>query len=330
MTSLEASLETCLYHAGTRAGRSSASTPSCSACGWSRAGPAGSRCGSAAECCLLFDRETLAARARRRSRTTAPRAGTRLPAGVRTAGDYEAWRGGSRAQGSRSPTSTIGTAVAARSTSRSGRQPARDRRRRPVAGVSGARSDGERTLSERELNRALLARQLLLERSAVVAAEGARADRRDPGAVRAVDVRRALDAGSRASSATSSRGRSSAARSSREPRCGRRSTCSPRPTGGRSRSRSASGAARCGCAITATGRRAEQMAAAARRVRKRLAEGPVDRKELQELIGFGPQGITGINALARPGPGTALGHLGAPPGGSFADAGGLARRGRRS
>ena len=39
---------------------------------------------------------------------------------------------------------------------------------------------------------------------------------------------------------------------------------------------------------------AEQMVAAARRVRKRLAEGPVDRKELAGMIGFGPQGVTGI------------------------------------
>lgn len=40
---------------------------------------------------------------------------------------------------------------------------------------------------------------------------------------------------------------------------------------------------------------AKQMAAAARRVRRRLAEGPVAREELQQLIGMGPQGISGIN-----------------------------------
>ena len=40
---------------------------------------------------------------------------------------------------------------------------------------------------------------------------------------------------------------------------------------------------------------AAQMAAAVRRVRPRLAKGVVERKELQELIGFGPQGISGIN-----------------------------------
>jgi Winged helix DNA-binding domain len=40
---------------------------------------------------------------------------------------------------------------------------------------------------------------------------------------------------------------------------------------------------------------AAQMAAAARKARKRLGEGPVPRKELVDLIGMGAQGITGIN-----------------------------------
>jgi hypothetical protein len=40
---------------------------------------------------------------------------------------------------------------------------------------------------------------------------------------------------------------------------------------------------------------AKQMAAAVRSVRPLLAEGPVARKDLQELIGLGPQGISGIN-----------------------------------
>jgi hypothetical protein len=40
---------------------------------------------------------------------------------------------------------------------------------------------------------------------------------------------------------------------------------------------------------------AEELAAAARRVRKRLADGPIPRKELVDLIGKGPAGITGIN-----------------------------------
>ena len=73
---------------------------------------------------------------------------------------------------------------------------------------------------------------------------------------------------------------------------------------------------------------AEQMVAAARRVRKRLAEGPVDRKELAGMIGFGPQGVTGITLwldLVRVPPsgtwerrradrfGDAAAWLGAPP-----------------
>src|SRR3954465_10773400 len=67
-----------------------------------------------------------------------------------------------------------------------------------------------RTLTQRDLNRALLARQLLLERSpaplpralermppARAAAAGAGADRRDPGAVRPLDVLRAVVAPAR-------------------------------------------------------------------------------------------------------------------------------------
>lgn len=38
-----------------------------------------------------------------------------------------------------------------------------------------------------------------------------------------------------------------------------------------------------------------EMAAAARRAAPRLAEGPLERGELQELVGKGPQGISGIN-----------------------------------
>ena len=40
---------------------------------------------------------------------------------------------------------------------------------------------------------------------------------------------------------------------------------------------------------------AAEMAAAARKVRKRLADGPIPRKELVDLIGKGPAGVTGIN-----------------------------------
>ena len=60
---------------------------------------------------------------------------------------------------------------------------------------------------------------------------------------------------------------------------------------------------------------AEQMVAAARRVRKRLAEGPVDRKELAGMIGFGPQGVTGITlgstwcGYRPPAPGSAGGRI---------------------
>ena len=59
-----------------------------------------------------------------------------------------------------------------------------------------------RMLSRRELNRALLARQLLLERATLPLPARARARLRDPGAVRAVDVHRAVVAARRASSAT--------------------------------------------------------------------------------------------------------------------------------
>jgi hypothetical protein len=45
----------------------------------------------------------------------------------------------------------------------------------------------------------------------------------------------------------------------------------------------------------ADGPSAPEMAAAARRVARRLAEGPVARAELLELIGRGPQGVSGIN-----------------------------------
>jgi hypothetical protein len=39
----------------------------------------------------------------------------------------------------------------------------------------------------------------------------------------------------------------------------------------------------------------KRMQAAVREVRPRLADGPLARKEMQELIGLGPQGISGIN-----------------------------------
>ena len=54
-------------------------------------------------------------------------------------------------------------------------------------------AEAERILSTAELNRALLARQMLLERKRLLAAQGAGADRRNPGPVRALDVHRAVD-----------------------------------------------------------------------------------------------------------------------------------------
>lgn len=48
-------------------------------------------------------------------------------------------------------------------------------------------------------------------------------------------------------------------------------------------------------AYARTGPSAAQMAAAAKRVRKRLADGPITRAELQELVGGGPQGTNRIN-----------------------------------
>jgi hypothetical protein len=41
---------------------------------------------------------------------------------------------------------------------------------------------------------------------------------------------------------------------------------------------------------------AREMAAIARRVGERLAEGPIERRELQEMVGKGPQGISAINS----------------------------------
>ena len=80
-----------------------------------------------------------------------------------------------------------------------------------LAGPVSRQWPGAGLLTARELNRALLARQMLLERVKAPAAPGARADGRAPGAVRPVDVHRALVAAWRASSERPSRERSSAA-----------------------------------------------------------------------------------------------------------------------
>jgi uncharacterized protein YcaQ len=54
---------------------------------------------------------------------------------------------------------------------------------------------------------------------------------------------------------------------------------------------------------------AAEMAAAARKVRRRLADGPIPRKELHDLIGKGSAGVTGINLW--------LGLVRVPPSGTW-------------
>ena len=127
------------------------------------------------------------------------------------------------------------------------------RAREPGAEIGAVAPRGERTLTQRELNRALLARQLLLDRVAF------RSRARSSGSAESrINTRRTRTSGcgraSRASAETTSHARSSDARSSRRRSCGRRSTSSHGATSGRLRSRSDGRSASGGCACTSLGR----------------------------------------------------------------------------
>ena len=154
-------------------------------------------------------------------------------------------------------------------------------------------AETERALSTAELNRALLARQMLLERKRLPAL-GAGADRRHPGPILALDVRGALDSARGVPAREADPG-------ARAPHCGAGNAAAgddpPGHPGGlvavlsrvcRLRRERWLGARKGDPS-------AKQMEAGTRRLRKRLADGPAERAEVEELVGQGSRGTNGAS-----------------------------------
>ena len=184
----------------------------------------------------------------------------------------------------------------------------------------------ERVLTQRELNRALLARQLLLERARLPIPRaleriGGIQDQYAPNAY--IRLWSCLE-GFRA---TTSRARSSGGRSSRRRCCARRSTSSRSATSGRSRWRSAGRSATGGSACAKPRPDERELERQADELRALMADGPRRQEELVEVVG--PQLGDG-RAVARARPRPAVGNVGAATRAPLPDRRALGRAGGRA